>query len=138
MAAFVIASMMGGTPLIYSSQEIAYPQSLSFFDYRLMDWDSNPAYLSEYKQLMKIYQSSASLREGNLKTYGTGKVASFYRANGEKRLFVVVNTADELLTIKTPIERAGERMKNLLNNEEITLPATLTLEAYQYYIWEKE
>lgn len=138
MAAFVIASMMGGTPLIYSSQEIAYPQSLSFFDYRLMDWDSNPAYLSEYKQLMKIYQSSASLREGNLKTYGTGKVASFYRANGEKGLFVVVNTADELLTIKTPIERAGERMKNLLNNEEITLPATLTLEAYQYYIWEKE
>lgn len=138
MAAFVIASMMGGTPLIYSSQEIAYPQSLSFFDYRLMDWDSNPAYLSEYKQLMKIYQSSASLREGDLKTYGTGKVASFYRANEEKGLFVVVNTADELLTIKTPIERAGERMKNLLNNEEITLPATLTLEAYQYYIWEKE
>ncbi|MCD8184754.1 MAG: alpha-amylase [Bacteroides sp.] len=138
MAAFVLASMLDGVPLIYSSQEIGYPRSLSFFNYELMDWNSNSGYLSEYKQLMQVYQSSATLRGGDLKTYDTGKVASFYRANGDKGLFVVVNTSNETLTVKTPIERAGDRVKNLLNNETTTLAVALTLEPYQYYIWQKE
>lgn len=137
-AAFVIASMLGGAPLIYSSQEVAYPQPLSFFDYKLMDWTSNSAYLSEYKQLMSVYKATAALRGGELKMYETGKVASFYRANGEKGLFVVVNTVNEPQTIKTPIERAGDRVKNLMSNETTTLSAALTLEPYQYLIWEKE
>lgn len=137
-AAFVIASMLGGTPLIYSSQEVAYPQPLSFFDYKLMDWTSNSAYLSEYKQLMSVYKATAALRGGELKMYETGKAASFYRANGEKGLFVVVNTVNEPQTIKTPIERAGDRVKNLMSNETTTLSAALTLEPYQYLIWEKE
>lgn len=138
MAAFVIASMLGGTPLIYSSQEIAYPQPLSFFAYNLMDWDSNSACQGEYEQLMAVYKASAALRGGELKMYETGKVASFYRKNGERGLFVVVNTSNEVQTVRTPIERAGDRVKNLMNGETTTLPATMTLEPYQYFIWEKE
>lgn len=138
MAAFVLASMLDGTPLIYSSQEIGYPQSLSFFTYQLMDWNSNTGYQSEYKQLMKAYKASATLRGGTLKTYETGKVASFYRAAGEKGVLVMVNTSNEVQTIKTPIERAGNRVKNLLNNEVTTLPAAMTLQPYQYNIWEKQ
>lgn len=138
MAAFVIATMLGGTPLIYSSQEIAYPQPLSFFAYNLMDWDSNSACQGEYKQLMAVYKASAALRGGELKMYETGKVASFYRKNGERGLFVVVNTSNEVQTVRTPIERAGDRVKNLMNGETTTLPVTMTLEPYQYFIWEKE
>lgn len=138
MAAFVIASMLDGTPLIYSSQEIAYPQALSFFGYKLMDWNSNSAYLSEYKQLMAVYKASATLRGGELKMYETGKVASFYRTDGKKGLFVVVNTSNEAQTIKTPIERVGNRVKNLMDNETTTLSAALAVEPYQYLIWEKE
>ena len=138
MAAFVIASMLDGVPLIYSSQEIGYPRSLSFFGTQLMDWSSNVGYLSEYKQLMQFYKSSSMLRGGSLKMYETGKVASFYRAQGDKGLFVVVNTSNEALTVKTPIERVGNQVKNLMNNEATTLPAALPLEPYQYCIWEKE
>lgn len=137
-AAFVIASMLGGTPLIYSSQEIAYPQPLSFFDYRPMDWSSASASCDEYKRLMQIYQSTVSLRSGTLKTYETGKAASFYYVNRAGGLLVIVNTSDELLTMKTPIERAGDRMKNLMNQETVTLPAVMNLEPYQYLILEKE
>lgn len=137
-AAFVIASMLGGTPLIYSSQEIAYPQPLSFFDYRPMDWSSASASCDEYKRLMQIYQSTVSLRSGTLKTYETGKAASFYYANRAGGLLVIVNTGDEPLTMKTPIERAGDRMKNLMNQETVTLPAVMNLEPYQYLILEKE
>lgn len=138
MAAFVISSMLGGTPLIYSSQEVAYDRPLSFFEYTSIDWSSNAAYLNEYKQLMQIYDSSATLREGILKTYETGNVASFYYKNEENGLLVMVNTTDEMLTVKTPIERAGDDMKNLMTGEVIILPMALSLEPYQYYIWEKE
>ena len=50
----------------------------------------------------------------------------------------MVNTTDEMLTVKTPIERAGDDMKNLMTGEVIILPMALSLEPYQYYIWEKE
>lgn len=138
MAAFVIASMLDGTPLIYSSQEIAYPQPLSFFGYNPLDWNSNSACQSEYQQLMAAYKASAALRGGELKMYETGKVASFYRRSGAKGLFVAVNTSNEVQTVKTPIERAGDRVKNLMNGETATLSVTMTLEPYQYFIWEKE
>lgn len=138
MAAFVISSMLGGTPLIYSSQEVAYDHPLSFFEYTSIDWSSNSAYLNEYKQLMQIYNSSATLREGTLKTYETGNVASFYYKNKGKGLLVMVNTTDERLAVKTPIERAGDSVKNLMTGEVITLPVALSLEPYQYYILEKE
>ena len=130
--------MLDGVPLIYSSQEVAYSQPLSFFGYQVMDWSSNPACLNEYKQLMKVYKASAALRGGTLKTYETGKVASLYHAAGEKGLFVMVNTSNEAQTVKVPIERTGDRVKNLLNGEVTTLPTALTLEAYQYFIWEKQ
>lgn len=138
MAAFVLATMLDGVPLIYSSQEIGYPQSLSFFGYQLMDWNSNTACLNEYKQWMKVYKASATLRGGALKTYETGKVASLYHSAGDKGLFVLVNTSNEPQTVKVPIERTGDKVKNLLNNEVTTLSSALTLEAYQYYIWEKQ
>jgi len=50
----------------------------------------------------------------------------------------MVNTTDERLAVKTPIERAGDSVKNLMTGEVITLPVALSLEPYQYYIWEKE
>lgn len=138
MAAFVLATMLDGVPLIYSSQEIGYAQPLSFFGYQLMDWNSNSACLNEYKQLMKVYKASATLRGGALKTYETGKVASLYHTAGEKGLFVMINTSNAAQTVKVPIERTGDRVKNLLNGEISTLPTALTLEAYQYFIWEKQ
>lgn len=60
---------------------------------------------------MQIYNSSATLREGTLKTYETGNVASFYYKNKGKGLLVMVNTTDERLAVKTPIERAGDSVK---------------------------
>lgn len=138
MAAYVIAATLGGTPLIYSSQEIGYPQALSFFNYQPMDWNSNSSYLNEYKKLMELYRTHSILRSAGIKTYDTGKAATVYRASGDEAVLIVVNTSNEAETIKVPIERVGDRVKNLMDNEVMTLPVSLTLEPYQYYIWKKE
>lgn len=138
LSAFVLAATLGGTPLIYSSQEIGYPQPLSFFASPLMDWAANADYLSEYKKVMAVYTASSALQRGDLRTYATEKVACYYRTSLEESIFVVVNTGNQAVTIKTPIERAGDSVRNLMDNTVSTLPAAMTLEPYQYYIWKKQ
>lgn len=138
MSAFVLATTLGGTPLIYSSQEIGYAQKLSFFDSPLMDWTANATYQNEYKKVMAVYRSSVALQKGELRTYETGKVACCYRTSATENVLVVVNTSGKTETIKTPIERAGDSVRNLMDNTVTTLPMTLTLEPYQYYILQKQ
>ena len=58
MAAFVMATMLEGCPLIYSSQEIGYSKSLSFFNNNVMKWDSNKSYTDEYIKVMRAYKEA--------------------------------------------------------------------------------
>ncbi|MDR0973472.1 MAG: alpha-glucosidase C-terminal domain-containing protein [Prevotellaceae bacterium] len=136
MAAFVIATTISGVPLIYSSQEIGYPQALSFFGYHAVNWNSNADYLQEYKRVMQVYRSSVALQKGSLRTYEKGNVACYYRSHGNEGVLVVVNTSDETVDLRTPIEFAGIEATDLLNNTAITLPANMSLEAYRYCFYQ--
>ena len=138
MTAFVIASTLAGSPLIYSSQEIAYPRALSFFQFIPMDWNSNAAYQQEYQKLMQAYTSSTALRSDGLRTYETGKVATFCKTYNDEKVLVMANTSNSSQTIKVPIEMAGETVIDLMSDENTTLSAAITLEPYQYYIYSKK
>lgn len=139
MAAFAISVMLPGIPMVYSSQEIGYSEALSFFDYNIMDWDSEPEYQSEYRDLLKVYKNTASLRSGNLKTYDTGNdaVSFCYQTSDGGVLFVIVNITGDDLTVKTPMERAGDGMSDAFTGEPVTLPSVLDLAPYQYMILKK-
>lgn len=136
ISAFVIAVTMGGSPMIYSSQEIGYPLPLNFFDFHFIDWDSNPNYLSEYKNIMKIYANSEALKKGTLRTFDTGNIATYYRKGENEGVLIMVNTTNQITETKIPIEFAHEKVKNLLNNSFETLPTVLTFKPYQYQIWQ--
>ncbi|MGG6550100.1 UNVERIFIED_CONTAM: alpha-amylase, partial [Prevotella sp. 15_C9] len=60
-SAFVASISMGGCPMIYSSQELAYDKALSFFGYQAMDWNSNADYQADYTKLMQLYRNSPAL-----------------------------------------------------------------------------
>lgn len=137
MSAFVIASLIDGVPLIYSSQEAGYPVKLNFFDYKVVDVKANEAFCKEMKGIMDAYKATKDVRGGELKIYSTGKIASFYRSAGEHGMLVMVNTTGESIQFKVPMERAGEEMKNLMTGETQTLPTALTLGAYEYLILQK-
>lgn len=135
MAAFVISAYMGGVPMIYSSQETGYKNTVNFFTNVIMDWDSNPEYTAEYQKVMQAYHESASLRGGDPLLYSTGEIASIYYTGG---LFVVVNTAGSDVQVKMPMERAGDKATDMISGSTETLPSALTLEAYEYRIWKIE
>ena len=135
MAAFVISAYMGGIPLIYSSQEIGYAKTLSFFTTTVMDWDSNPSYTEEYQKVMAAYQESADLRGEDPVLYNTGDLVSIYYKGG---LLVTANTSGSAVQVKTPMERAGDKAVNMMTGKSETIPAALNLEAYEYKIWKIE
>ena len=135
MAAFVITAYMGGIPLIYSSQEVGYSKTINFFTNVLMDWDSNPSYTEEYQKVMAAYHESAPLRGQEPVLYNTGDIASIYYKDG---LFVVANTTGEKVQAKAPMERAGDKVTNMVTGASETIPSALTLEAYEYRIWKIE
>lgn len=135
MSAFVIAAYMGGVPMIYSSQEIGYAKTVNFFTNVVMDWNSNPSYLKEYVNVMTAYHESASLRGGEPILYNTGDIVSIYYPGG---LFVVANTTGEKVQVKAPMERAGDKVTDMMTGTSGSVPAALSLEAYQYKIWKIE
>lgn len=138
MSAFVLNTMLGGSPFIYSSQEVGYDKNLSFFNQWSFDWDSDVEYTKAYQDFMKAYTSTADLRSGSLKTYTTGNVASlFYESADNHGLFVMVNTANKEIQVKCPMEQAGLEFTDLLNGKSTTLPSAMTLGAYQYLVYRR-
>lgn len=135
MAAFVIAAYMGGIPMIYSSQEIGYAKTLSFFTTTVMDWNSNPSYTEEYQKVMKAYTESAEARGGEMTLYNTGDLVTIYYQGG---LLVTVNTTGTSVQVKTPMERSGDKVVNMMTGNQENIPAALSLEAYEYKIWKTE
>lgn len=135
MAAFVIAAYMGGIPLIYSSQEIGYAKTLSFFSNTVLDWDSNPSYTEEYQKVMKAYTESVEARGGEMTLYNTGNLVTIYYQGG---LMVTVNTTGAAVQVKTPMERAGDKAIDMMTGTSGSIPAVLNLDAYEYKIWKIE
>lgn len=137
MSAFVIATMLEGVPLIYSSQEAAYFEKLNFFDYKVIDLNARPDYAQEIASVISAYKATAGIRTGKLTTYSTGSVVCFYRGTGSKGLFVMVNTTGSSVEVKIPIEYARAVMTNAVTGGEIKLPVTMTMEPYRYLILTK-
>lgn len=138
ISAYVIAATLGGSPMIYSSQEIGYDKPLNFFNQQSMDWSKNPTYRNEYEQIMAIRKASSALKTGGLKTYETGVMASYYRSDSNEGILILVNTTKNALEAKAPIERVGDSARDLMDNTTLTVPAVITMEPYQYRIWKIE
>ena len=138
MAAFVMATMLEGCPLIYSSQEIGYSKSLSFFNNNVMKWDSNKSYTDEYIKVMKAYNSTRDVRVSDPVLANTGNVAKMTYTNSIGESFVVmVNTKNEKATVKVPLAVAGKEVTDLMTGETVVAATAIDMEPYQYLLYRK-
>jgi len=135
MSAFVLTITIGGSPLIYSTQEIGYSSTVPFFSSTKIDWNQNPTIYEEYKTLMGVYAASPALRRGNLQIFGINPdVACFYRTEGDDAVLTIVNIRNSSKTFSVPELFVNTNWKNLMDNADVTLQTTLQLEPYQYLI----
>ena len=134
VGAYVLAAMLHGTPMIYSSMDVEnLSGTLSFFNYRKLERSADLA--ARYTAINSAYKASAQVRRGTLKTYADSKVAAFTRSIPGHTMLVMVNTSGEERTVKTPIALAGSTMTDLLTGASVTPDASLTLPAYGYIIY---
>lgn len=138
LASFVIATTLGGTPLIYSSQEVAYNRPINFFNYVPVDWNQNGEFLSAFKQLMSIYNSTPAFKSGELVTYPNADVVCFTRTINQQEVLVMVNVRAKNLSLTIPEALVNTKWTSLLANEEVSLSENMDLSPYQYLILEKK
>ncbi len=132
-AAYVVASMLNGTPMIYSSMDaVGLSGKLSFFEYRTLDFSS--ALSIEYKTINAAFKSSAEVRRGQLQDFSNSSVVCFTRSIPDHSLLVAVNTTGSAQTVKTPITLAGSTMTDMLGDKSVTVPVVINLEPYSYTI----
>lgn len=94
-AAFALTSSWSPVVLIYSGQEIAWPQRIPFFTRSPLNWNFNTAYRQQYENWMALRQSEPLMRTGNLTPYFLTALTAYTRTQGADTLLVLVNTRNQ-------------------------------------------
>lgn len=132
-AAYVLASMLNGTPMIYSSMDVeGLSGKLSFFNYLTLDFSTSLS--DEYKAINAAFKASAEVRRGELRDFSNSSVVCFTRAIPGHNLLVAVNTTGSEKSVKSPISLAGSTMTGLIDGKQVTVPVEISLEPYSYTI----
>ena len=132
-AAYVLASMLNGTPMIYSSMDASgISGKLSFFNYTTLDFSEELT--GVYTAIDAAFQESAEVRRGELTDYSNSSVVCFTRSIPGHTLLVAVNVTGSAQTVRTPIQLAGASMTDLINGGTAAAPLVINLEPYAYTI----
>ena len=132
-AAYVLASMLNGTPMIYSSMDVeGLSGKLSFFNYMTLDFSTSLS--DEYKAINAAFKASAEVRRGELRDFSNSSVVCFTRMIPGHNLLVAVNTTGSEKSVKSPISLAGSTMTGLIDGKRVTVPVEISLEPYSYTI----
>ena len=136
LSAFCLTIFMGGVPMIYSSQEIGYTDKVNFFDYKIMNFSVKNEIRDQYAALMQVYQRTRDLRQGTMEAGSlSDQVAYIAYTQGENRLLVLCNTTNASQTATLPAAYQNQSATDMLRDEKTTLPATISLSAYEYRIY---
>ena len=143
MSAFCLTIFMGGTPMIYSSQEIGYIEKINFFNYKILSFVKAAGTQIEtrnaYATLLKAYQDTRDIRKGT-KNAGTmdDKVPYVEYTQGESRLLVICNHQNSAQIVTLPAAYQAAKVKDMKTGQEVTLASNLNLTAYEYRIFRKD
>jgi len=106
ISAFLLATALDGSSLIYSSQEIGYPSTLNFFENAVLDWDSNWSYTSKFKDAMQVLIHFH--RGKGFKSYVSGSTIWIIFEDG----YLAVNTTGNTVKVEIPPEIPREADKS--------------------------
>jgi glycosidase len=101
-AAFALAALYGGDPLVYDGEEIAWPAKIPIFTRTRLDWDTGQAEVLRFTALLSLVNDHESLRRGELREFGNDDVIAFTRKLGKEAFTVLVNVRKTPTSILLP------------------------------------
>jgi len=139
MSAFVLATYMGGVPLVYTGQEVAHPQKLGFFEgmTEKIDWSINPEVLAEYKQVLNHYNQSVVAKVAEMNNFSSDEVVAFKKSMDNQEVLVVVNVNNREVLYSIPQELEDSAWINVKAGNNVKLSASIQLAPYEYLLLEK-
>jgi glycosidase len=136
LAAFVIAAYMAGVPLVYSSQEVGYPNAINFFNVVPVDYAANPDMVAAYKQILAFRAAHEAVKVGALTQYNDNTIVSFEKKSGTDDVLIIVNPTGNTVNYSVPAAVQGAWIDGI-SNAIVTLGNQQSLSAYQYIILKK-
>ncbi|WP_121812173.1 alpha-amylase family glycosyl hydrolase [Mucilaginibacter kameinonensis] len=137
LAAFVLASYMGGVPLIYSSQEVGYPNAINFFNTVPVDYTANPDMVAAYKKILAFRAAHEAVKTGSLTQYNDTNVAAFEKVSGTDDVLVLVNTRNNSVPFNIPAPLQNTTWIDGMSGGTTTLSSQITLQPYSYLVLKK-
>ncbi|MGZ3820053.1 MAG: alpha-amylase family glycosyl hydrolase [Mucilaginibacter sp.] len=137
LCAFVIASYMGGVPLIYSSQEVGYPNPINFFNTVPVDYTANPDMVAAYKKILAFRKAHEAVKTGTLIAYSNADVVAFEKKSGTDDILVLANVRNNAITFPVPASLQSTTWTDGMTGATITLSTQITLQPYNYLILRK-
>lgn len=134
VGAFVLASFMGGVPMIYSGQEIGFANNIPFMQSFPLNWTQQPAILAAYQQLMEVRKDLTAVKYGSFQHYSTADVVAFRRADANEEVLVLVNIRNRTVNYTWPTSLTQEGWTDLLSEEPFTNTTTMELRAHEYVL----
>lgn len=134
MAAYVATALLHGGPLIYSSQEVAFPKPINFFHYVPVDWTANPQIYREYQTIIKVFNTNPALRYGTITPVRDKSVFAFARSYNGEDILVVVNTTARKQALTLPGNWQKRKATDLMTGKPYKTSKAIALKPYQYII----
>ena len=136
LSAFCLTAFMAGVPMIYSSQELGYMNTINFFNFNVMDFASENATRTAMKSLLGAYKQTAHLRGGKQLTGAlNSKVPYIEYTDESETLLVICNTSNSEQEVKYPMKHQGREVTDMLTGQSLTLGTTTKLAPYEYRVY---
>lgn len=137
LAAFVAAAYMGGVPLLYSSQEVGYPNAISIFNNVPVDYTANPDMVAAYKKIIAFRSAHEAVKTGALTAFNDADIVAFEKKAGTDDVLVLVNTRTNTINYSVPAALQNTTWTDGITGTSVTLSAQTTLLPYGYLILKK-
>lgn len=138
LGAYVITALSGGSPLIYSGQEIGWGAKIPFFEKSNLDWNSGQDIQTRYREVMSTFDSAQFATTDAVGQFSTDKVVAFTRTGKKKVVIVLVNTSNEPTSIKLAYKYLGGKSWRIVGNSsspDVSFP-TFGLKPYENLVLE--
>lgn len=101
VAAFAVSTLVGGVPLVFGSQEVGFPSTVSFFGPQPIDWSAHPEVRDQYRAILALRATEAG-RRGRLVDRSTSQLVAFSRETANQTLFVAANPGSAAVPVTLP------------------------------------
>ncbi|AIE85615.1 alpha-amylase family glycosyl hydrolase [Fimbriimonas ginsengisoli] len=127
--AFTVTALYGGTPLIYTGQEVSWPKRIPIFENSTIDWNRDPQAVKAIAALFDLRRRHAALRTGTISDVSTDDAIVFVRKQGADEALVVANVRSRPINLR--LGKAGQgAWRDGWTGKPATLEPNISLPAY--------